>query len=433
MVTWAEDFSKPDAADDGASHPPRDIASFRTATALSLEADSAAAVAELAARLRDPDGRGPDFLTVHHGGGRAAKAVWGHLARAFGAAALHGGSSCLGVMTDQGAAVSGGDAIGAFGIWDPAGCYGTAMAPIGADPRSAAASALKAALSKAGRDGEAPDLVWLTAAPGCEEAVIEGLRDVLGGASPIIGGSAADNAVAGGWTVFDATGIGPDAVVVSVLFPSVPFGLGFESGYAPTAFRGVVTSAAGRSIFAIDGKPAAQVYAEWTGIGRLDGGAGHVAILGTAALCPLGRKLGEIEGMPIHLLAHPSVAHADGRLDLFAEVEPGEEVWLMRGSHDSLVQRAGRIAEGARYQIGESPPAGALMVYCGGCMLAVGDRMDEVARSVSLALSGAPFLGVFSFGEQGEMLDHVSRHGNLMISCIAFAGGDPDYGSAQGS
>lgn len=227
--------------------------------------------------------------------------------------------------------------------------------------------------------------------------------------------------------MFSSDGVSGAAVAVSVLFPSTPFGCAFESGYAPTRLQGVVTDAEGRRLLEIDGRPAAEVYAEWTD-GRIEvPRAGSRSILSEATLRPLGRAYTDIAGIPIHLLAHPAIVHADGSLDLFADVGRGEEICLMTGSEESLVQRAGRIARSSREQLGSVQPAGALMVYCGGCMLAVQDRMDEVAAGVADSLGGVPILGVFSFGEQGELLDGDSAHGNLMISCTTFG-----CSSAQG-
>jgi len=53
-------------------------------------------------------------------------------------------------------------------------------------------------------------------------------------------------------------------------------------------------------------------------------------------------------------------------------------------------------------------------------MLSVRPRLSEVVGKVSAALGGAPFLGTFTFGEQGPILGAGNRHGNLMISCIIF-------------
>jgi len=400
--------------------PPEPEKGLTVATAVSRLADTGAAVREIAAALGVMRAASPDFVTLHHGSARPVAELWPHAAETFGARALHGASSCLGVMTKQGCVQAGGNAIGALAIWDPAGAYGTAMVALDGAPRRAAAEATRSALARAGRAGEAPDLVWLTASPGHEEAILDGIKDVIGRPALIVGGSAADNDVAGEWSVFSSDGASGAAVVVSVLFPSTPFGCAFESGYAPTAQRGTVTAAEGRRLLRIDDRPAAEVYAEWTA-GRIPAPAsGSRSILSEATLSPLGRKQTEIAGIPLHLLAHPAIAHADGSLELFADVRPGEDLCLMEGSETSLVQRAGRIAWTSRDQLGGVAVAGALMVYCGGCMLAIRERMDEVAAGVAESLGGAPFLGVFSFGEQGEMLDGDSEHGNLMISCTCF-------------
>ena len=54
-------------------------------------------------------------------------------------------------------------------------------------------------------------------------------------------------------------------------------------------------------------------------------------------------------------------------------------------------------------------------------MLHVRERMGEVAAEVSAALGGAPFLGAFTFGEQGAIVDSCNRHGNLMVAALAFS------------
>jgi len=390
------------------------------ATATSTLSDTCAAVEELKGQLETAHSRPADFVALHHGSARDITKLWPHAVEAFGNGALHGASSCLGVMTDKGVPNARGDALGALAIWDPYGSYGSAMVTLGKDPRSAGVDATRQALMRADRPGEAPDLVWLTATPGQEEAILEGIKDVIGRSALIVGGSAADNTVAGDWSVFSSEGVADAAVVVSVLFTSTPLGCAFESGYAPTEARGIVTAAEGRRVLGIDGRPAAEVYAEWTGANIARPISGARSILSEATLKPLGRRYAEISGVPLHLLAHPAVINADGGIDLFAEMSVGEEICLMEGSEASLVNRAERVACNSREQLGNTPAAGALMVYCGGCMLALPDRMNEVATGVSESLGGMPFLGVFSFGEQGEMLDGVSAHGNLMISCTTF-------------
>ena len=381
------------------------------------------AVADLAARL-DVDGLGrPDFVALHFAVGLDAAAVHAAAAGAFGAGALHGGSSCLGVMGSDGVDL-GGAGIGAFAVWDRDGCYGTASAGLDADAETAAGNAARAALARAGRPGEMPDLVWLTVAPGREEQVLAGVRSVVGSRTVIVGGSAADNDVTGQWAQFGPGALHRDGLVVSVLFPSRPIASVYQSGYTPTDRSGHVTRVRGRRLIEIDGRPAAAVLHEWSGGKVPMAGAAPRAILADATLWPLGRVMRHVAGVPFHLLAHPATAHPDGSVDLFADVDPGDRLWQMQGTADGLVARAGRVAARARAAAG-GRVSGALVIYCGGCMLAVRDRMDEVARDITLALgAGTPWLGVFSFGEQGMVSGDGVRHGNLMVSCSVLAGPD---------
>lgn len=369
----------------------------------------------------DVDHRGaPDFVAVHFGADSPANALRVSAKAQLGCAALHGGSSCLGVMTQDGLNIDSGAGVGALAIWDPDGSYGTASVDLGDDARSAASRAAEAALAAAGRAGEAPEMVWLTVAPGQEEQVLDGLRAVVGSETLIVGGSSADNDVSGGWAQFGPDECHGDGVVVSVLFPSRPVTSYYQSGYAPTGDSGLVTGIEGRRLTRIDGAPAASVYHRWTGGAVPVAGDAPFSILSDATLWPLGRVTREVANVPFHLLAHPAVANPDGSIDLFADLSEGDRIWQMQGTADSLVARAGRIAAQARNNAGDEI-SGALVVYCGGCMLAVEDRMEEVRAGLKSALGDAPWLGVFTFGEQGVPTGGVAEHGNLMISCTVIA------------
>jgi len=415
----------------GLSPPSRwclSIMGFVVSAATSAQPDVGPALAELHAALGIAERGRPDFLAVHASLAWDVDSLRAGALDALAGGHLHGGTSCRGVMGNGGARLSDRAGVGAFAIWDADGDFGSGSAELGADPRAAAAAATRDALAAAGRVGEAPELIWLTAAPGSEELVLSGIIDVVGAHPRIMGGSAADDDVSGNWRQFDATGVRSDGVVVSVLFTSRPVSLSYQNGYAPAGPSAEVTRVEGRRILTLDHRPAADVYAEWIAACGADPlpevGAQAVSILAESTFQPLGRVAGALNGVEQFALVHPAERHADGSLVVFADVSQGERVWLMKGSPESLVARAGRVAaQAAHHRLNrDAPVAGALVIFCGGCMLAITDQMDRVAAEVDRALEGRPFLGIFTFGEQGVLASGGVEHANLMISCAAFEG-----------
>ena len=335
---------------------------------------------------------------------------------------LHGGSSCLGAMTTDGFHSHDGTGIALWAIDDPDGDYGVGSAAIEDAPRKAGAAAISAAIADAGRFGQPPDLVWLTGVPGCEEELLLGIQDVIGAHVPIAGGSSADNTVAGNWEQYTHNKASKNTVVVSALYPSKPVHLAFHSGYSLTETRGIATRVEGRVLYEIDGRPAAKVYDEWSGGTVTAALAEGGNVLADTTLYPLARQVGEDDSLPYHRLIHPDGVTADGALTLFANLVEGDEIVLMEGTQQSLVRRAGRVATAAldAGEISAENIAGALVVYCAGCMLTVQDQMSDVAASVAEALEDKPFIGTFTFGEQGCFVGGENHHGNLMISVAVF-------------
>ena len=351
---------------------------------------------------------------------------------------ISGGTSCRGVMTQAGVHSQNGLGLGMFAILDPKGSYGVGAATIGENPILAAETAINLALKMANCPGEIPAMVWMMSAPGCEEVLISGITSVLGNDVPISGGSAADNDVSGQWKQFANDEVFSNAVVVTVLFPSTEVLFAFHSGYEPTDVKGIVTKVGkfgdkaqsvtginqeGRILLEINGQSAAKVYDQWSAgliSDTLDKGGN---IMSKTTLHPLGRIAGYIGTVPYYQLSHPDTVTKKGGLSVFSNIALGDELTLMHGSVDSLVSRAGRVAKSALEVYSENPQdiAGALVVYCAGCMMAVQDRLDEVVDSLRIALPDVPFLGVHTFGEQGCFLGGENRHGNLMISVLLFS------------
>ncbi|MCB0995729.1 MAG: FIST C-terminal domain-containing protein [Acidimicrobiales bacterium] len=372
-----------------------------------------------------------DFVFLFYGQGHDDTAIADFVRRRLSTAAVVGGTSCSGVMTADG--LAGPDSIGMLTVADPDGAYGAASAPLGDDPAAAAEVALNAALDAADCSGELPELVWVFQPPGQEEAVIEGLRRIVGDRCPILGGSSADDDVSGRWRQLGPDGPLVDHVVVGVLFSSGGIGVAFQGGYEPTGASGVVTALGrtsddggssatldGRHILEIDGEPAVDVYNRWLG-DTLDHNvvASGGNILEATTLSPLAVDAGKIDEVAHFRLIHPAAVTPKGGLTTFASVDVGTRLYGMRGDRERLVRRVGKVAAAAAASTSVSEAAGALIVYCGGCLLAVGDDAGQVARTAAESLAGAPLLGCFTFGEQGMLLGQ-NVHANLMISAIVF-------------
>lgn len=330
-----------------------------------------------------------------------------------------GGSSCLGVMTEQGVFLQQ-DTLAVLMIRDDEGHYGCGSAVIeDADIGKATLEALNGALQKAGRPFQVPDLVWCMQPPGTEEAVLRYIERLLGKKVPVYGGSSADDDVSGQWLQYDGTSIHQHAVVIAVFYPSVAISHFFHSGYIPTEHKGIVTKAKGRLLQEIDHQPATEVYSRWLKR-RISSN-----YMQETTLTPLGSVIEQDQlDLPLYMLSLPTNFHADGSIELFAEVEQGKELCLMATEVPHLLSRTGTMCDCARSVLPRQAVSGGIVIFCGACLLSIKEQMDLVHDNVQISLDGVPFLIAFTFGEQGYAVDQTNRHGNLMYATVLF--GDQD-------
>ncbi len=273
-----------------------------------------------------------------------------------------------------------------------------------------------------------PDVILMHAVPGFEEKVIEGINEVFGSSVRVFGGSAADDDITGKWFVFlNDTFLNDGVLLVGIRNNSGKIYGSFLSGYLPTDKKGKITKAQGRVIYEIDGKPAAEVYNEWTGgliSEYLEKGG---VVLGPTTLKPIGRIIGEVMGIKQYLLSHPHMVIKENKaLSLFTEFSEGDEIILMSGYKSALIDRTRQVYERAMgIDLRKVKPKGAVLVYCGGCVGAIIDSIEQVNTSYISSLGiGVPFIGAATFGEQGCFIignTRQNKHGNLMTDNIIFA------------
>jgi hypothetical protein len=389
----------------------------RLASFVETSADTELAIARIVSQARASIS--PSALFVYFGKSHAEQVILDQLRAAFPRAPIIGATSSGGVLAPS--HVPHPADIGVLAISDPLADIGVGARQIGLNATAAARGALEDAMKSCGCQGELPSAVIVHQPPGAEESIIDGLRSVLGDRCPIIGGSAADDAVTGDWRVVSSAGFGPDFVAVMTVFTRASVSTAFQSGYAPTGKSGIVTSGEGRRLRSIDGRPAAEVYDEWTGGGIREAALNGGSVLAASALSPIGLPVRQVGSVVQHKLLHPAFVQADGSMEIFANIAEGQMIELMEGSPESLARRAGRVLSDARAALIEpSSFCGGLLFYCGGCSMSLGDKMQMLVDELDPAAMGEPFLGALTFGEQG-MISDVCTHGNLMVSALAFS------------
>jgi hypothetical protein len=338
---------------------------------------------------------------------------------ALGGVALHGVTTSLGILTPEGVRNPGGGAVAVMLLGGEPGTAFVASSQE-ANGRQAGEAAATALVRQAG--GEQPKLILFNASPGLEEDMLLGIASVCPGV-PCQGGSAADHTIAAQWRVFTQEGPVPAGLSLLGIFGEVRLGTSLSTPYSATGIRARATGTQGRTLKTLDGQPAALVLGQWLegAIDRQVHSGGN--ILAQTALRPIAVR--RPAGLRDHYVTvHPAQIHAaEGAVDIFARIEPGDEVCLMNGSPEALVNEVAHLIDSALAQGGLTvrDVKGAAFIFCAGCAGALGARIDDGLRSFQRLLPGVPMLGLCTFGEQGHIPGLGNVHQDLSLSLTLFA------------
>jgi hypothetical protein len=332
---------------------------------------------------------------------------------------LHGVTTSLGVLTPAGVRNEG---HGAVAVMLVGGAPGTAFVASSreAEGRRAGEAAARELVRKAG--GKMPRMILFNASPGEEESMLLGIASVCPDV-PCQGGSAADHAIAGQWSVFTHEGPVSSGVSLLGIFGEGRVGTSLSTPYSPRGERARVTRAQGRTLLTLDDQPAAQVLGRW-----LEGAIDHQVssggnILAQTALRPIAVRR-DVGSRAHYVTVHPAQVHAaTGAVDIFARLEPEDEVCLMTGTAEGLVAEVAHLIDAAlaHGDLTTRDVKGATLIFCAGCAGALGPRIDEGLRTFSRLLPGVPVLGLCTFGEQGHIPGLGNVHQDLSLSLTLFA------------
>lgn len=376
---------------------------------------------------RQLGGKSPDFAVLFSTASYDSDKVLCDVRRLLPNVQIYGGTSCLAVQSKDGFHAGEKGSLALLAVATENISFGVGGVSIDdfTSAREAGKAAIQAAIDATGKKGT-PKLVLITSSVGREEELLAGIEDVIGKDVPVLGGSAGDNTITGEWKQFANENVYSNGISLTAIYTNLKIGWAHEAGYIRRSEnRGTITRADGRIIYEIDNLPAAEVYNDWTGstvvAEELETGG---PILSATSYYPLA-KIIKNEGKEYTLSILPlSINATDHSLVVFANIEEGDKVMLMHGDWELLLNRALTTPTKAleSENLSKEDVAFGIYTHCAGSMLAIPeDERPKMPVLVKTAIGDAPFIGTFTFGQQGHIQGVGNIHGNLAHSMIVFS------------
>jgi len=391
--------------------------------------------------LEGKENRTPGFALIFVSSGTDAEVVLFEARKLFGdETKIYGGTSdSRAVMTDKGSvkaaekgydytAMKGKRGLVVMTITSEDIVFGVGSANFSAYPsvQEASRAAILKAIKSAGKSqNELPKVILITPTIGVEEEVIEGIEEVVGKNTPILGGTSGGPkfGVLGENEVYD------EGISLAVIYTDLPVGWIFEGGFDVTdPHTGIVTKVEGQAIVEINNRPALDVYDEWLG-GKIEklyeevGDPGKIRDLLT--LCPIYRKYTSPSGQDYFLFSHPwpkDETLKDRSIMTSTKIKVGERIYLSRGTWETFINRIGNLPVKAKVQggieVGKKPLLG-IGYICAGVMGVIPEsEREKLSPLINYTNNGAPFIASFTWGEQGHFPGIGNKHGNLLTSFL---------------
>jgi PAS domain S-box-containing protein len=241
--------------------------------------------------------------------------------------------------------------------------------------------------------------------------ILEELKRLSRGSLPIFGGSSADDWRMEGNYVLLGQHAYPDSVLVAVFETQLRFGIGLAHGFRPGTRRATITRVRGHEVLELDGKPAAEAYAQMLGTSRESLAGKHLTL---TAGQPVGTP--DIYGQYSINVASYFTPQEGVR---FNQPVPERSVLtIMEADQDSMIAAGREALRKALLRGSVTDPAMAFAFSCALRTRILRERTAEEIAAMKDMLPDAPLLGFYSFGEQGLADDGVNRHNNVVITVL---------------
>ena len=335
-------------------------------------------------------------------------------------APIIGCTSSNGIIVPNGVINSENGYAGILSLSDQALTVGVACHEAGRDARAIGRKVAIEAVENA-KTTRAPAYFYMIASPKEEENYLMGIQDVIGRV-PMFGGSAADDNLEGKWKIICNDKVFTDGVAVAFFYTDNEIETIFTGAYKETDNMGLITEVKGeRTLVSIDNVSALKKYAHWTNVSPLSLKGRN--LLTASITKPLGIKdpLGNIT-----VIRHPMFGDdmgtrttSDDTITLGNKVVKGTAIIQLESTINDLIHSTGNTLKELRKKI-YSEPAAYILIHCGGRRIGIGDRIEEVYKSILKEAKGVPFIMPFTFGEYGYTDHSANICGGLMLSFTVF-------------
>ena len=383
----------------------------------------------------------PDFTIIFASSGSDMEAILSNARKLFGnKTKIYGGASdSRAVMTDKGfvkvaktgykpASIAGKKALAVMTITSKDIIFGVGSVDFSAyaSVQEASKAAILNAIKSAGKSqNERPKVILTTPVRATEDGVLEGIEQVCGKNTLILGGTAGGPQFA----VFGEDRVYDNGVSLAVIYTDLPIGWTFEGGFDVTAPQtGIITRVNGSAIIEIDNRPALDVYDEWLDgeVERLNAEYNNPRIVrDLLTLHPFYRKYASPSGQFYFLFSHPWPKDStlkDRAIMTSTNVKEGERIYLSHGTWETFINRIGNLPRNAKVHGGLDVDQKSILgigYVCAGVMGVIPEtERDKLPLLINYANNDAPFIAAFTWGEQGFFPGIGNKHGNLLTSFL---------------
>lgn len=349
----------------------------------------------------------------------------------------------LGVMTNDGIHVGKNGSIGVLLVASKNITFGVGEVDLTNfnSSEEAGRTAIRNAIEDAGNPVDLPNMTLYigTTRRGDDMRILDGIAEIIGPESPVIGGSANDDIITGLWVQFTHRKSYDNGLILVAIYTDLKNGWGFETGYKLTDHHGIATKSDGYLISEIDDRPALDVYDEWVNgelyqkleAGEFNDETGNISfslIKEFTLMNPVARVMRTEDGRIGHYTVSPIPSTEDvesKNLRVFAEIQEGWEIALYRGTWQTHMNRVETIPSDALERAGLDPGEGmfAIMQFCNGLRSQIpSEEFSKVPAITDDVLGGVPFIGAITGGEHGP-LPELGRNVNAnLIECMIVVG-----------